>query len=212
MSTTYTINLLEVPVYVINLKQDIEKRNRVNDLLLDAGFTDINWHPGVSAENKTVGVATSHNNLLKELKDKNTPFLVLEDDVSIFELKTSLEIPIDADAYYLGNSSWGLYGGSGKKKVSVSRYNQHTHRVYNMLAAHAIVYLNQDYVRFLYQATSFNLMVKTNQDKARAETMKYWNIYSATRPMFYQNGKHEDATKIILPGERHSGPEGAFIY
>lgn len=212
MSTTYTLNLLKVPVYVINLKEDLDKKNKINNLLLDAGFTDINWHPGVLAENKTVGVATSHNNLLNKLKDKDTPFLVLEDDVSIFDLKTFIEVPLDADAYYLGNSSWGLYGGSGKKKISVSRYNQDTYRVYNMLAAHAIVYLNKDYVRFLHQATSFNLMIKTNQDKARAETMKYWNIYSATRPMFYQNGRHEAATKIILPGERYSGPEGAFIY
>lgn len=212
MSTTYTLNLLRVPVYVINLKEDLDKKNKINDLLLDAGFTDINWHPGVLAENKTVGVATSHNNLLNKLKNKDTPFLVLEDDVSIFDLKTSIEVPLDADAYYLGNSSWGLYGGSGKKKISVSRYNQDTHRVYNMLAAHAIVYLNKNYVKFLHQATSFNLMIKTNQDKARAETMKYWNIYSATSPMFYQNGRHEAATKIILPGERYSGPEGAFIY
>lgn len=212
MSTTYTIDLLKIPVYVINLKKDLEKRNRINTLLLEAGFVNINWHPGVLAESKAVGVATSHNNLLKELRNKDTPFLVLEDDVSIFDLKTSIDVPIDADAYYLGNSCWGLYGGAGKRKISVSRYNENTHRVYNMLAAHAIVYLNQDYVKFLHQATSFNVMVKTNQDKARAETMKYWNVYSATTPMFYQNGRHEAFTKMVLPGERHSGPEGAFVY
>lgn len=212
MSTTYTLDLLKVPVYVINLKQDLEKKNKISEMLTKAGFTNINWHPGVLTENKTVGVAKSHNNLLGSLKNQNAPFLVLEDDVNIFDLKTSIEIPIDADAYYLGNSSWGLYGGAGKRKIAVSKYNEETHRVYNMLAAHAILYLNEDYVKFLHQATSFNVMIKTNQDKARAETMKYWNVYAATVPMFYQNGRHEVFTKIILPGQKYSGPEGAFIY
>lgn len=212
MSTTYRLNLLEIPVYVINLKEDIEKRKAIEKLLLDVGFKNINWHPGIIAENKTLGVAKSHNALLKKLTNVNLPVMVLEDDVSIFDLKTFIEVPLDADAYYLGNSSWGLYGGSGKKKIALSKYNEETYKIYNMLAAHAIVYLNNDYIKFLHQATGFNILAKTNQDKARAETMKYWNIYSATRPMFYQNGRHELATKIILPGNRYSGLEGAFIY
>jgi hypothetical protein len=212
MTETYQINLQNIPVYVINLKQDTDKKEKILSVLTSAGFKDINLHPGVIAENKTVGVAKSHNNLLKELSNRDLPCLVLEDDVSIFDLKTTIDVPLDADAYYLGNSSWGLYGGAGKKKISVQKVDDNTHRIYNMLAAHAIIYLNKDYVKFLDQATSFNVSIKTNQDKARAETMKYWNIYSATRPMFYQNGRHEAATKIILPGERHSGPEGAFVY
>lgn len=212
MPKTYTINLQDLPVYVINLKQDVDKKQKISAVLKNAGFTKIIWHPGVIAENKTVGVAKSHNNLLKQLSNQDLPCLVLEDDVSIFDLKTVINVPSDADAYYLGNSSWGLYGGSGKKKISVQKVDNESHRIYNMLAAHAVVYLNKEYVKFLEQATSFNISIKTNQDKARAETMKYWNIYSATRPMFYQNGRHEPATKIILPGDRYSGPEGAFVY
>ena len=212
MHETYNINLQNLPVYVINLKQDVDKKKAMASLLKGAGFTNINWHPGVLAENKTVGVARSHNNLLKQLSSKDLPCLVLEDDVSIYDLKTKINRPANADAYYLGNSSWGLYGGAGKKKISVQRVDEESHRIYNMLAAHAVVYLNREYVKFLEQATSFNISIKTNQDKARAETMKYWNIYSATRPMFYQNGRHEPATKIILPGDRYSGPEGAFVY
>jgi len=212
MSKTYSVDLLNIPVYVINLKKDIKKKDRISAILDDAGFKNVNWHPGVIAENKTVGVAMSHNNLLNELSNRDLPCLVLEDDVNIFDLKTSVNVPVDADAYYLGNSIWGLYGGSGKKKISVEKLNDETHRVYNMLAAHAILYLNKEYVNFLHQATSFNISIKTNQDKARAETMKYWNIYAATRPMFYQNDRHEPMTKIVLPGTRHSGPEGAFVY
>ena len=212
MAKTYSINLQNIPVYVINLEKDKDKKENIKKILTEAGFKDIRWHPGVLAENKTVGVAMSHNNLLNELSNQDLPCLVLEDDVSIFDLKTSINVPVNADAYYLGNSIWGLYGGSGKKKISLQKLNDDTHRVYNMLAAHAIVYLNKEYIKFLHRATSFNISIKTNQDKARAETMKYWNIYSATRPMFYQNGRHEPMTKIVLPGDRYSGPEGAFVY
>ena len=143
MPKTYTINLQDLPVYVINLKQDVDKKQKISAVLKNAGFTKIIWHPGVIAENKTVGVAKSHNNLLKQLSNKDLPCLVLEDDVSIFDLKTVINVPSDADAYYLGNSSWGLYGGSGKKKISVQKVDNESHRIYNMLAAHAVVYLNK---------------------------------------------------------------------
>jgi hypothetical protein len=212
MSANIVLNLTKIPVYYINLDKDVEKRKNIENLLKGLGFKNVNRFPGILDETKKVGVAKSHNELLKYLKNKKLPCIVFEDDINIFDFKKEIEIPANTDAYYLGNSIFGLYNGVGKRKVSVSKYDQNSHRVYNMLAAHAILYLNPDYVSFLAQATEFNLSIKTNQDKARAETMKYWNIYSSTRPMFYQNGLHEQFTKIVLPGLKFSGPEGAFTY
>jgi len=84
-------------------------------------------------------------------------------------------------------------------------------RVYNMLAAHAILYTNNDYVKFLAKATEFNISILDNQDKARAETMKYWNIYANRLPMFYQNGLHTKFTKIDLSKVVSVGPEDAYL-
>lgn len=204
---TNKIELQSLPVYIINLKEDIAKRSAIERKLGESGFTNINFFEGTRSYTKKVGVATSHNQLLKELGDADLPCLVLEDDVSIFDKKEYIDVPENADAYYLGNSVFGLYGGVGKKKIALERFDSNTFRIYNMLAAHAIVYLNRDYIKFLEQATAFQLSIKDNQDKARAETMKYWNVYAAERPMFYQNGVHEPVTKRILPGKSYSGPE-----
>jgi hypothetical protein len=212
MPSTIILDITKLPVYYINLDKDIEKMERIESLLHNLGFEDINRFPGFLSEIKKVGVAESHNRLLNLLKKKDLPCIVLEDDIDVFVFKKEIEIPSDADAYYLGNSAFGLYNGTGKRRISVSKHDQYSHRMYNMLAAHAILYLNKDYVNFLAQATKFNLSIKTNQDKARAETMKYWNVYSSTEPLFYQNGVHEPVTKIVLPGLRSCGPEGAFTY
>jgi hypothetical protein len=212
MSANILIDLTKIPVYYINLDKDVEKRQAIESLLSELGFMYVNRFPGILDETKKVGVAQSHNQLLTYLKTKNTPFLVFEDDIDVFSFKKEIEIPADADAYYLGNSVFGLYNGIGRKKISVSKYDRNSHRIYNMLAAHAILYLNPEYVSFLAQATKFNISIKTNQDKARAETMKYWNVYASTTPAFYQKGLHEQFTKITLPGPRSSGPEGAFTY
>lgn len=207
MVTTNRVYIRDLPVYVINLKKDIAKRIAIEEQLKSFGFDDITFFPGVRNNIKKIGVATSHNKLLKELRPHKLPCLVLEDDVSIWDKKEFIDVPEGADAYYLGNSAFGLYGGIGKKKVSLERFDSNTFRIYNMLSAHAIIYFNPDYVRFLEQATAFQLMIGDNQDKARAETMKYWEVYAAERPMFYQNGVHEPVTKRTLPGKSFGGPE-----
>lgn len=207
MIKTYRLELSSLPVYVINLKEDKEKRSAIESQLKSYGFTNITFFNGIRSSTKKVGVASSHNKLLKQLKDAELPCLVLEDDVSIWDKKEYIDVPANADAYYLGNSIFGLYGGSGKKKIALEQFDEQSFRIYNMLAAHAIVYLNKEYIEFLERATAFQLSIRDNQDKARAETMKYWNVYSAAKPMFYQNGVHEPVTKRVLPGKSYGGPE-----
>ena len=211
MSTVKTkqIDIRSLPVYVINLKEDAVKRESIRHQLESFGFKDITFFPGVRHKIKKLGVATSHNKLLKHLQTLEDPYpcLVLEDDVSIYDKKDFISVPLDADAFYLGHSSFGIYGGVGQKQISLSQLGPDLFKIHNMLAAHAIVYLNNRYVEFLDQATEFQISIIDNQDKARAQTMKYWNVYASQRPMFYQNGVHEALTKIILPGKNFGGPE-----
>jgi GR25 family glycosyltransferase involved in LPS biosynthesis len=207
MNNTYRLDLQNLPVYVINLKEDIAKKKSVESQLKACGFKNIIFFEGTRSPIKKNGVAISHNLLLKSLGEEQIPCIVLEDDVSVWDKKSHIDVPIGADAYYLGNSIYGLYENIGKKQISLEKFNENTYRIYNMLAAHAILYLNKEYVNFIEKAIRFQLYTKDNQDKARAETMKYWNIYAAEKPMFYQNGGHEALTKIILPGKSFSGPE-----
>lgn len=212
MSSFRSIDLLNTPVHYINLDSDTEKRNSMEVLLDNAGFTNVHRFSGTSSNVKGLGCAISHNSILKELSGEKEPFLVLEDDVAIHKIKETVNVPIDANAYYLGLSMWGIYDGRGHKKISVSKYSPGIYKLHNMLTAHAILYTDPEYVRFLAKATEFNVYVKTNQDKARAETMKYWNVYASQVPVFYQQGKYEKYTKFALPGPTASGPQGAYTF
>lgn len=211
MSNLKNINLLNTPVYYINLDSDTEKSEKLQVMLGELGFKNVNRFSGIKEETKKVGVAKSHNALLKDLSGVIAPFIIFEDDIVNYNFKIDLDVPIDSDAFYLGNSCFGLKGGVGQKRIVLKHYEQEIFRVYNMLAAHAILYTNNDYVKFLAKATEFNISILDNQDKARAETMKYWNIYANRLPMFYQNGLHTKFTKIDLSKVVSVGPEDAYL-
>ena len=210
MQPKINLALNKLPAYYINLDKDTEKQENIERFLKDLGFSSVTRFPGFLEPIKKVGVAKSHQALLKELANLPTPFIVFEDDIQVGNFVNEIEVPSDADALYLGNSIFGLYGGVGKRRISVDRVDKNIFRLYNMLAAHAIVYFNTDYIKFLIQAIDFNLSIKTNQDKARAETMKYWKVYGTASPMFYQPGRHEAFTKISLPNKFCVGPRGAL--
>jgi hypothetical protein len=189
----------DIPVYYISPKQSAELEQK----LYDAGFTDFRWVETFLHHKKTIGVAMAHYQVLNQaLLDDNFPFIVLEQDVSLMRnLPDSIHIPEGTDAIYLGASQWGLKNGKGGLHICVERQNGGLYRVYNMLAAHAIMYFSRAYVEFLIKGIEVFLQIPTNQDKMRAETMKYWNVYALATPLFYQTGRYMPHTKFVLPGK-----------
>lgn len=204
-------NILDVTVFYINMDKDVEKKDRVVSLLESKGFSDIRRVPGVPHENKKTGVALAHKAALLAGLEINKPFIVFEDDIIEHTFREDLYIPEDADAYYLGVSAWGLISGTGKRVISVEEHSRGVYRLYNMLSAHAILYLNLDYAKFLLKSIDFFIKIKTNQDKGRAESMKYWNVYASQKPLFSQGGKFRRATSITLPGPRATTPSSIFL-
>jgi hypothetical protein len=192
------IHLSDLPVYFINLDEDTEKADNIANWLGAKGFTKIHRLPGVHDPRRGVGCALAHNQALQTLANVQTPFIVLEDDVKPWNWRNVVYLPDDTDAYYLGLSTWGLAGNKGRREISATQVTAKTWRLHNMLAAHAILYLNPDYIRWLIRATKTMIDIGTNQDKARAQTMKYWNIYGPTQAHVYQSGKHSATTKVNL--------------
>jgi GR25 family glycosyltransferase involved in LPS biosynthesis len=202
------VKLTDIPVYYINLDSEPEKQERLETTLADLGWTNVTRVAGVQRPNRRAGCAESHHTLLMRLQDETTPFIVLEDDIAPYQFKRYVNIPEDADAFYLGLSRFGLYNGTGTRRISAEKKTPNVYRLYNMLAAHAILYLNQDYVKWLVRAIRFPRSINTNQDKARADTMKYWNIYGQNPALFYQRGHNVKHTKITLPiGSMVSGKD-----
>lgn len=194
-------DITKFPVYYIGA---LDKNHSALEMMLrHAGFKKIKRSPGVPDKHKASGVAKAHIAALKlALSECGGPFIILEDDVQIENLQEDITIPEDADAMYLGLSTWGLRNGRGQVGISGEKRNGGVYRMYNMLAAHAILYVNHDYAQFILESIPIFLKMKTNQDKMRAETMKYWNVYASKTPVFYQSGKYERYTRFSLTEQR----------
>jgi hypothetical protein len=193
------MDIRTIPVYYIAMPDADD--SDIRELLLSSGFHDIRKSDGVPHHVKAIGVAKAHMAALdKALSECRGPFIILEDDVLINKFDPDLPVTNDMDAVYLGVSEWGLKDGHGQRKIAVLKENNGFYRALNMLAAHAILYLNQDYARFLLKNIPIFIEMGTNQDKMRAETMKYWNVYAKKVPVFYQSGKYEKFTNFSLPG------------
>jgi hypothetical protein len=194
------INILDLPVFYINLKGEKQKDKLTHQLLKEAGFTNINRFDAVLGVDKTEGCAKSHQKLLAEI-DVDGPFIVVEDDIEITgSFSPILEIPENSDAVYLGISKFSLNNGKTYQDIVAEDVGAEIYRIYNMLAAHAILYITKDYYRFISKAIQSMIDVGKNQDNARAETMKYFNIYALGSPLFYQDGRHRDVTKFNMSG------------
>jgi hypothetical protein len=205
------ICLLDITIFYINLDCDIEKNAKIKSTLEKRGFSDVRRIAGTIHENKKTGVALAHKEALLAGLKTNKPFIVLEDDIVEYSFRERIDVPEDADAYYLGVSIWGLVSGNGKRVISLEPHEEDVYRIYNMLSAHAILYLNLDYVRFLFKSIDFFIKIETNQDKGRAESMKYWNIYAGKKPLFAQSDKFYKSTAFDLPGLRWVTPKENFL-
>lgn len=204
------LDLRSIKVIVINLKSDVVRRAHSLEILERYGFSDVEIFSAIKNPNPIKGCALSHAAILKDRLGSDVPFIVLEDDVEIHKFRPVVTIPEDTDALYLGNSDYGLSSGVGKKRICVERENNDLFRCYNMLAAHAILYLNSEYVSQLSKASQFAIDHGEGIDKVMAEIMKYWKIRAFEEPVFRQGGEHRSSTQTNLGKHDSVGPEKAF--
>jgi len=192
------VNILELPVFYINLKEEKIKSKETRETLKALGFRDIRRFDAILGKDKTEGCAMSHQAILKEM-DIDGPFIVFEDDIEINNsFNPIIDVPEDADAVYLGLSAFALNGNKTDQDLVADRVDDSIYRIYNMLAAHAILYVKKDYYKFISKAIDAMLKANRNQDNARADTMKYFNVYALNHPLFYQDGKHRKVTRFDL--------------
>lgn len=180
------IDITAIPVYYINLEREVEKRQRTEQLLQNMGFRNVIRVPAIEHEaGRIVGCARSHRNILNNIK---APAIILEDDCEINkEFDGTIDIPENADAVYLGISHWGRYLNHSGPFVHTLKTETDCVRVFNMLATHAILYLNDDYIKMCSRiAYHFGYEVKNHVDIGIAEIQKYFNVYALDIPLFRQ--------------------------
>ena len=96
------------------MAKDTHKKEHIEKQLREVGFKNINRIDAVEDKvNGRVGLSKSQ---LEALSQVSAPFIVLEDDADPKSFKSTVEVPDDADALYLGNSQWGFHYLSGTHK------------------------------------------------------------------------------------------------
>ena len=139
------LDLREIPAIYMNLEQHVKKNDNMQKILKECGFKNIIRVEGVPRPDNTVaGCSSAH---LKGLSHIDPPFILFEDDCMIKDFKPVIEVPDDADAVYLGISSWGRMNGHSGPYVQYEQVDGDLYRIHNMLSGHAVLYLTDDYVR-----------------------------------------------------------------
>jgi GR25 family glycosyltransferase involved in LPS biosynthesis len=180
------LNLIDIPVYYINLDEQEEKRKRTETMLKQIGFKFVERFSAIRHEaGRIIGCARSHYEILNRAE---VPFIILEDDCSLNkEVPQAIELPDNADALYLGISHWGRYLNHSGPYVHTTRINEDIVRVHNMLATHAILYLSQEYANMCKRISyHFGYEVENHLDIGFAEVHKFFNVYSFDEPLFRQ--------------------------
>jgi len=199
------INIKEIPA--IYICPDHNEKYNKRKLHIDQLLTKLKFKNIIHFKSSTEEYPCCLNNATIEIFSKyKPPFLLLEDDIEVTrDIPDNFEIPDNTDAFYLGLSS-----GGGDKINNYDDGNclyeyidDNLFKIKNMLASHAILYINSNYINYLRNElitipTYYNDVVMSQiQDK--------FNIYCNQESYFYQGfeypeklNSNESATKIIL--------------
>ena len=189
------LDLREIPAVYINLEQDVERKNSIVDVLDECGFENIIRVDGeYTPERPLAGCSYSHYKALNEVAP---PFIIFEDDCKVKNFRTIIDVPDDSDAVYLGISSWGRMNSHSGPCVQYEDLNGGLLRIYNMLSAHSVLYLDEEYVSLCSKIAHQSFDTAQHQDIGFAEIQRYYNVYAFDDPLFYQtssNGTDESLT------------------
>jgi hypothetical protein len=189
------LDLRKVPAIYINLARDVEKNEYMKNMLTELGFETIIRIEASEfpSEKHLAGCSLSHFNALNEV---DVPFIVFEDDCRVKNFYPIIQIPEDADAVYLGVSSWGRMNSHSGPFVQYEKVDDNILKVYNMLGAHSILYLSQEYASLCSKISIHASKIADHQDIGFAEVQRYYNVYAFDEPMFYQTSSNGTDQKL----------------
>ena len=216
----------EIVIYWINCSLNTKRHQHMTHLL-ETYFPNNPKHhiEAVMHKPKYQGVTMAHTVALLKGLDGKKPFLILEDDVDlepIFFDKKNVENRMngDVDAIYLGISAWGknkrqnivnkILGKNEKIVVANEKIffykgaigavdDNQFFKINNMYGAHAILYVNMDYVVKTLKICIMAVTMNRPHDIFLPALLKRSKVFGLKNPWFYQSqriGGQERATKI----------------
>jgi hypothetical protein len=186
------LDLTNIPVYYINLKEATSRRKSMEAMFKDCGFTNVTRFDALKLDNKRNSISASHLAVLEMIKKSGTPALVFEDDAVVEKFKPVIEYPDDADAIYLGKSARGLDTIAAglvertSKDSTVTKVEKDIYRIESMYAAHAILYLNEEYIDFCIRVCKTAMRLNVPHDVYLGLAQPFYNIYGYKSSLFAQ--------------------------
>jgi GR25 family glycosyltransferase involved in LPS biosynthesis len=189
------IDIRAIPTYFINLDFDTEKRARVEEIGQQLGLRMTRFE-AIKASVGVVGCGLSHIALWESLLHAPFPVLILEDDIELTkpdQFRPVFTIPDDADALFLGISHAGCNTGGGFDSVRFTPVDDALVQVHNMLATHAILFMNPAFMRKCIEFSRHCISNGVAFDFGTATVQRAWRVYAYRHPWFYQADPHKRA-------------------
>lgn len=193
------INIRTLPTYYINLDSKEDRRRSTEYTLKRLNFNNVKRITAIKHEDPKVGCAQSQHKVLSD-QTISTPFLLMEDDCVYTGIEDfEYEIPDDADALFIGNSQWARYLNFSGPFLHYKNIDDKIVKVYNMLAAHAIIYFNDEFRQVCSRISKYSgYEIKDHMDIGYAEIQRYYNVYALNEPIFKQSGHNGGVTSSSI--------------
>lgn len=175
------INLLDIPAVYVNLPDQGRRRVSTEAQLIAWGhrnFSRVDGHYSRDGEWRLRGQSNSY---IAAKSVHQTPFIVFEDDIMVYNNITEIEVPDDADAVYLGGC-FSLVDGPYPYEAYPTD-NPNVVRVRRMLSNHAIMYLSQELV------DEYKNLLETDEaaDLLMQKLSEKYTFYAIQPVIFFQN-------------------------
>ncbi len=220
------IDLRTVPFFWLNVDARPDRYWHMEEQLKGFAHERVNGSPSPllpklgDGRDHVVGAPLGHarviDHAIRSAGDAFKPFILCEDDIAWSVLPNpgpvTVEFPADAAAVYLGISACGVRPDVNDYCMNIVRKQSATHphlqRVYNMLTAHAVLFLSLRYAMAYFAAMIESCATREPCDCISARLMATHEVYALGEPLFYQHGAvggQEAMTKITWTDAGHGG-------
>lgn len=203
------INLKDIKFYFLTTGHHKFRSNHIKNMMKDYEIKEINPIMGIGKQRS--GCFGHAKMIVQGLKDQIgqdfTPFIILEDDVSIYsehdkiyseynKLPDQICIPDDSDIVYVGLSASGAkpndYLWDRRRQIyGIDIENKECIRIYNMLATHAIMICNRQIAKVYQKCMEVNYYNNGPAwDTYLAKIQPHYNVYALKKPLFFQDKKY----------------------
>lgn len=198
------INLENIKYYFLTYNNETRKQHMLTEFkeynitAVDSIHEDSKYKSGAIGFSKILDLASS-------IQDNNKPFqpfVMFEDDVKKYRsFPKTIEIPDDADLFFIGLSRCGMQHDVWCNTVCYSnvKVNENIIKLHNMLSLHGIIICSARGLLAIQKCMFESYFKDIIWDIFTAQIQPFYNVYALRIPLVYQYGLiggQEEPTKI----------------